>query len=252
LDCEANSDWPAPLVLRWEALPLYAVRAPSRARGPSGGFAGTPWLGMGEAGQPLDFSASIAELTMDIARRTPELRHIDVRRVLITFTQARHRGRHGLQARVTPLRFPKGHLLRTRRGVSYQVQRYFLGEHEFLYLLTFCLPRFLDQDFEDKLVTLFHELFHISPEFDGDLRRHEGRYHLHSSSKKAYDREMADYARAYLQTRPDPRLLAFLRLNFTQLRERHGQVLACMVPRPKLVPVPTPQAAAALRRPSDG
>ena len=30
---------------------------------------------------------------------------------------------------------------------------------------------FLDQTFEEKLVTVFHELYHISPAFDGDLRR---------------------------------------------------------------------------------
>ncbi len=51
-----------------------------------------------------------------------------------------------------------------------------------LYLVTFCLPRFLDQDFDDKFITLFHELYHISPRFEGDLRRHEGRCALHSHS----------------------------------------------------------------------
>src|SRR5206468_1851711 len=82
----------------------------------------------------------------------------------------------GLQARVTPLRFAHGALVRRRRGVSFQVQRYFVDGAEMLYLVTFCLPRFLDQTFDDKFITLFHELFHISPAFDGDLRRHGGRY----------------------------------------------------------------------------
>jgi hypothetical protein len=109
------------------------------------------------------------------------------------------------------------------------------------------LPRFLDQGFDDKLVTLFHELFHISPAFDGDLRRHQGRYSIHSHSQKRYDEQMAALARTYLATRPDPRVYGFLRLDFAQLQRRHGSVLGVMVPRPKVVPVVQASAAKVTR-----
>ena len=65
-----------------------------------------------------------------------------------------------------------------------------LDRREILYVMTFCLPRFLDQPFEEKLVTLFHELFHIGPAFDGDLRRYAGRYEVHTHSQKEYDGAM--------------------------------------------------------------
>ena len=32
-----------------------------------------------------------------------------------------------------------------------------VADREMLYLMTFCLPRFLNRPFEDKFVTLFHE-----------------------------------------------------------------------------------------------
>jgi hypothetical protein len=121
--------------------------------------------------------------------------------------------------------------------VTYQVQRYIVAGQEVLYLMTFCLPRFLNQSFDDKLVTLFHELYHISPRFDGDLRRHGGRYAVHTCSQRRYDLHMAHLARGYLATKPDPQLHAFLRLNFTQLRGRHGRVVGVAVPRPKLIPL---------------
>ncbi len=143
---------------------------------------------------------------------------------------------------MTPLRFPRGELRRRRRDATFQVQRYFLGDHEFLYLMTFCLPRFQDQDFDDKLITLFHELYHIGPEFDGDLRRHHGRYQLHTHSQRHYDKHMAGLAREYLATRPDPQLHDFLRLNFAQLEHLHGRVIGVVVPRPKMVPVLEPAA----------
>jgi len=53
---------------------------------------------------------------------------------------------------------------------------------------------------------------------------------------------MAALARAYLSTGPEPDLHAFLRLNFAQLRHRHGRVVGTVVPRPKLVPVPPDDA----------
>jgi hypothetical protein len=233
---------PQPLVYRWGGtqmpLPVRAVRPllPPDTH-PLPGLGSPPWHATGEPGQPFDFTSHIQRLCADIAGRCAELRHIDVSRLLFGITQARSTRVFGLQARVTPLRFPRGHLTRQRRGVTYQVQRYFLGATEFLYQVTFCLPRFLDQEFDDKFVTLFHELYHINPAFDGDLRRHEGRYCVHSHSQRDYDQRMAFLARDYLASRPDPALHAFLRLNFSQLVQRHGSVTGVVVPRPKMVPV---------------
>ena len=106
--------------------------------------------------------------------------------------------------------------------------------------MTFVLPRYLDQDFDQKLVTLFHELHHIGPVFDGDLRRHEGRYAYHSHCQRDYDKHMAEIAREYMQGKPDPNLFSFLRMNFTQLQSRYGSITGVVVPRPKIVPLIEP------------
>ncbi len=234
-----------PLILRWgesnQPLPWRAVRLPPRARRQTTGLEAPPWLSTGPAEQPFDFCGHVRALCADIIHHCPELRHIDVSRLLFAMTQARSGRRHGLQARVTPLRFRHGRLTRLRRGGGlYQVQRYFVAGREMLYLVTFCLPRFLDQDFDDKFITLFHELYHISPNFEGDLRRHDGRCALHTRSKRLYDAHMADLARAYLSNGTDRSLHAFLRLNFAQLQHRHGNVVGVVVPRPRLLPVPEP------------
>jgi hypothetical protein len=230
-----------PPILRWQEpdnpLPVRAVRVPAGSRVRHLNPQVPPWLATGLAGQPFDFCCHIRRLCEDIPRHCPELRHIDVSRLLFGWTQARSGEPHGLQARVTPLRFRGGELTRRRCGVCYQVQRYFVGDREMLYLVTFCLPRFLDQDFDDKFITLFHELYHISPDFEGDLRRLDGRYELHSHSKKAYDDHMAHLARAYLSNGADRHLHDFLRLNFAQLQHRHGSVVGVVVPRPRLLPV---------------
>ncbi|HJT75922.1 MAG TPA: putative metallopeptidase, partial [Gemmataceae bacterium] len=204
---------------------------------PMPGREAPPWLATGPQGQPFDFGGHVRRLCASVVRHTAELAHVDVGRVLFAVTQARSRRRHGLQARVTPLRCQGGSLMRRRGKTLYQVQRYFVEDREVLYLMTFCLPRFLDQDFDEKCITLFHELYHISPDFDGDLRRHGRRGAFHSHSKRDYDARMAELARAYLASGPDPALHDFLRLTFAQLEQRHGGVVGVMVPRPKLVPV---------------
>lgn len=230
-----------PPAFRWQQpgkpLPTHTVRVPRGSKPRALGLEAPPWLGTGDVEQPFDFCSQLRRLSTDITRRCEELRHIDVNKLLFGITQARSGARHGLQARVTPLRFRHGQTTRRRDGVLYQVQRYFVDGREMLYLVTFCLPRFLDQSFDDKFITLFHELFHISPAFEGDLRRHGGRCALHTRSQRAYDAQMAVLARAYLASGADPALHAFLRMDFAQLAHRHGSVVGVTVPRPRLLPI---------------
>lgn len=232
---------PHPTTYRWhradQPLPLHTVRVPADSRIRALGLEAPPWLETGPLDQPFDFCLHVRRLCADIARRSEDLRHVDAERLLIGITQARSGARHGLQARVTPLRFRHGQLTRKREGVRYRVQRYFVDDREMLYLVTFCLPRFLDQSFDDKFITLFHELYHISPAFEGDLRRLDGRCAIHSQSKRAYDAHMAILARAYLASGADPALHAFLRLDFAQLAYRHQSVIGVVVPRPRLLPI---------------
>lgn len=163
--------------------------------------------------------------------------------VAVTFAQARRRVLHGLQAKLTPLRFENGSLVTVRGRQRWTVRRMFHGETEILYILTFYLPRFQDQPVEEKLITIFHELFHISPRFDGDIRRLEGRYHVHSHSQKEYDREMGVLAQRYLKRQPDQRLWGFLRYRFDELQVEHGRVIGLRLPIPRLVPLPNSQTA---------
>jgi predicted metallopeptidase len=185
----------------------------------------------------LDLTAALHALIADAARRCPEFAHIDPTRLLVTVTAARNRSRFGLQARVTPMRFAGGASTRRYRGADYRVQRYLVNGVEVLYLVTFCVPRFLDQSSDEKLVTVFHELYHIGPRFDGDLRRHAGRCAYHTHSKKRYDARMAELVDRYLATHPDPAGLNWLGSRAGELAAHFNGVYGTVVPRPKMVPV---------------
>lgn len=188
---------------------------------------------------PLDFTGRIRRLCADVAARCPDLAHIDPPAVLFTFTTSRTRRSAGLLARVTPMRFREGAQTRRTRGVVYRAQQYYVDGREMLYLVTFCLPRFLDLSFEEKFITVFHELYHISPQFDGDLRRHGGRYEVHSKSKKDYDAHMAVLVERYLADHPNPGAFDYLRLGASDLWRLHGGITGVTVPRPKMIPLGT-------------
>jgi hypothetical protein len=170
--------------------------------------------------------------------RLPELAHIDLNRVAIAFRQTRKPVRHGLFASLTPMRFEAGELTGVRRGQRYAVQRLFAEDgREMLYILNVYLPRLMDIEFREKLITILHELWHISPQFDGDLRRHAGRCHVHSHSQVQYDAEMGRLVDRWLASDPPAEIYDFLRLSFRKLLARHGGIRGMRIPQPKLIPL---------------
>ena len=187
---------------------------------------------------PFDFTARMRLVCQDMTARLPELAHIDLARVAICFCQARKRVSHGMFASLTPLRFAGGAETTIRRGRRYAIQRLTDRQgREMLYLLSFYLPRFMDLDFREKLITIVHELWHIGPRLDGDIRRHEGRCYAHTGSQKQYDAAMDALAQRWLADGPPEELWGFLTASFDDLLARHGRIVGVKVRRPRLVPV---------------
>jgi hypothetical protein len=174
----------------------------------------------------------------DMVQRLDALGHIDLACVAITVTQARKNVAHGMQASLTPLRFKHGRETELRGNRCYRVERVLRPDgKEYLYLLTFFLPRFLDHPFEEKLTTVLHELWHISPRFDGDLRRHAGRCYAHGHSQRAYDAHAAALARKWLSLDPPLYVYAFLQSSFDDLQREYGSVIGQRVRAPRLLVV---------------
>jgi len=172
----------------------------------------------------------------DMVRRLPELSHIDLARVAIGFCQTRKSVSHGVYASLTPMRFAGGRSETIRRGRRWGLQRlYDPAGVEMLYILSFYLPRFLDLDFRRKLTTVLHELWHISPRFDGDVRRHHGRFWAHGASQKLYDVQVELLAERWWSLDPPPAVYEFLQNSFRSLVGRYGSVYGRKFPTPKLL-----------------
>ena len=186
----------------------------------------------------FDITRHVRHVARDMVERLPELAHIDLDAVAFAFCQARKPVRHGLFASLTPLRFASGATSGVRRGRQYGVQPVVDNAgREMLYILRVYLPRFMDLEFREKLITILHELWHISPQFDGDLRRHDGRCYIHSGSQAQYDAEMGVLADRWLDHQPPESIYGFLHYSFAELHALHGPVFGVKIPQPKLIPL---------------
>lgn len=196
-----------------------------------------------EQAEMFDFSEHMSRLIADISCRCDAFKHIDTERILVGISRSRNRKRHGLQAKLMPLKFKGG--LRTAEsgnGAYYEIPDLTHEGNEILYVIYFCLPRFQNLSFSAKMTTIFHELYHINPEFNGDIRRFPGRFYLHSHSEKEYDRIVEDLSKQYVNDPETAELTRFLRLDYDGLCRQYGQVGGLRVCVPEPVPLEPKQA----------
>jgi hypothetical protein len=98
----------------------------------------------------------------------------------------------------------------------------------------FLVPRFLNLPFREKLITLFHELYHISAEFNGDIRRFPGKNYAHGSSTKKYNAYMGKLVESYLGNLTDRSILSFLEGDMEEIRGRFKAIVARKMAAPRL------------------
>jgi predicted metallopeptidase len=186
----------------------------------------------------FDFTLHVRRLCRDLVDRVEALRHVEMEQVAVSFSQARKATTHGMYASLTPMRFVEGRRETVRRRRRWTVQRLCDAEgREMLYILNFYLPRFLNLASREKLTTVVHELWHVSPKFDGDVRRFPGRFFAHGASQAAYDAQVERLVDGYLASQPHALQGELLRCTFRQLTARHGRVHGRKIPAPKLIPV---------------
>lgn len=185
----------------------------------------------------VDLSARLDALCRQLCQTLPQLAHIDPDRLLFTLVRSRAQGLHGTYARIVPLRFAGGASeITRRRGRIEETYRMPPLNHlgrEIYYLISLLVPRFLRLSLEQKLTTLLHELYHISPACDGDIRRFNGRNFAHGHSRAAYNRLIGQLLDAFLATRPDPELLAAIDIDEAGWATQTYRLTGLTIPLPR-------------------
>ncbi len=120
--------------------------------------------------EPLNLTKDLELASQEIIARIPALEHIDLSRVLFTLFRSRPASRTYTYARCYPLSQKP-----LRRGArTYKLSPILMpGRKHARYILAFAWPRFWQLGPRERLETLVHELYHISPKFDGEARAFE-------------------------------------------------------------------------------
>lgn len=209
----------------------------------------------------FDYLQAVKDLCGNLCLSLRVFRSIKIDEVGFALAHAQNKdSRFGRWASMTPLRFEDGALAtRVTRPVKARLQgkviavgtseRYYKtprvlsrdGKTELKYILTIVQPRFHNLSVEEKIDTLIHELYHISADFNGDVRRFPGRNWQHGS-KARYNLICQSLRKEWLQSDPEPRYYEFLQWRFNELLERFGGIRGYTYPQIKLVEISREEA----------
>jgi len=186
----------------------------------------------------FNLTRALEDLVADIVCRVSEFSHIDPAKVLLCVSSTRGGGVHGTYAKIHPLRFSGGsrtrEVRRARKVFTCTMPTVTHRDTEMLYIIYFLVPRFLNLSMREKLITVFHELYHISPAFDGDIRRFSGRNFAHGVSRKRFNSLMEVFVDRYLQEKTSLDCFGFLEADMAALRVTFQTIVARRYPAPKL------------------
>jgi predicted metallopeptidase len=186
----------------------------------------------------LNLTLEMERLIAAIVRQVEEFNHIDPDRIMVCVSTTRGDGAYGIYAKIHPLRFENGSrttLVRRRRGTGlYEIPPITRQGMEILYLIYFLVPRFLNLPLREKLITVFHELYHVSPTFNGDIRRFPGKNFAHGSSRHKFNDLMAKLVGSFLNSKDNLKTVEFLEGDMAAIRSRHCVLVGRRMATPKL------------------
>lgn len=175
----------------------------------------------------------MALLVEDVVKTHPAFNHINSDNVLVAISHA-NGSRNGVVAKLRPMRFEGGSKTKTIRGIEYIAPEVNLNKNAILYIVYFHLPRFLNHgNYKNKLATVMHELYHISPLFNGDIRRFSGKNYAHGNSRGDYDGIINRYTDEYLNSTAKPELSLFLKYKYSELKRKYGAIYGDMIRIPR-------------------
>jgi predicted metallopeptidase len=142
----------------------------------------------------LNVTLAVKRLVRDMAARLPELSHVRAARVLVVAGEARRASR----ATIRPAHFKE---TGARAGAGAREKPLIrVKGRKILYVITLRPLWFVASTPRERIGTILHELYHVSPRFDGTL--HRGRRHSRLPLAR-YNRRVRTLLDRYLQLAPE-------------------------------------------------
>ena len=172
----------------------------------------------------INLSDTLTLLLHEMVSRTGEFRLFDVNRILLCCSTNRKTTGGGIYGKLLPMRFENGSEIVQHNSRYYTIPRLIVNDIEILYVMYFYMPRFFDLSAAEKVNVMFHELYHISPEFNGDIRRMGSVKKAHGHSKKSFEEKYIEYSRSFYEYVRNTPYQAFLSMKSDDLQQRFKKI----------------------------
>lgn len=188
--------------------------------------------------QKLNISNIISELIWHISSCFNSFSHIDRNRILVCIGTNRSQGRGGIYGKLVPLKFKDGSDMLKFRGKHYAMPSIIDNGIPLLYVLYFYTPKFFNLPAFEKIRIIFHELYHISPEFNGDIRRMGKVKQAHGSSRKRFDSNFEKDAGIFFKRISNTGYMDFLNMDSRSMQKEYRVYARRMkIPRPVIIDI---------------
>ena len=160
----------------------------------------------------------------DMIRTTEEFRNFNINRILVCCASNRKDGRGAIYGKLLPMRFKDGSAVVKHRDKYYMIPKLKVNNVEIFYIIYFYFPKFFNLSAKDKVKVMFHELYHINPDFNGDIRRMGKVKSAHGHSRKSFEEKYIDYAESFLKNIKDKHYCNFLEMHSEDLKKYFSKI----------------------------
>ena len=183
----------------------------------------------------INLTDQLSEIIKIIVQNTTLFRHVDTGKVLVCVSSNKKNGRGGTYGKLLPLKFKDGESILKYKGKYYTIPRIINNGIPQLYIIYFYMPKFFDLNPYEKLRVIFHELYHINEEFNGDIRRMGELKKAHGFSSKRFNSLFQNELNIFHEYITTVQTAEFLKMDTASLEKEYHRIYCRRLKLPKPV-----------------
>lgn len=160
----------------------------------------------------------------NMIKTTNEFKSFDINKILICCASNRKDFKGATYGKLLPLRFKDGSEIIKHNGRFYTIPKVKINNIEILYIIYFYIPKFINLSAKDKVNVMFHELYHINPEFNGDIRRMGKFKSAHGHSRKSFEEKYIEFADTFFTGIKETPYYNFLQMNSEDIQNQFKKI----------------------------
>ena len=181
----------------------------------------------------IDITGILTRLIEEIINNTQIFGHFDINKIIVCTASNKKNSRGGTYGKLVPLKFENGADILKYKGKNYAMPKIIKNNIQQLYIIYFYIPKFFDLPHIEKLRVIFHELYHISPDFNGDIRRFGKKKISHGSSRDKFNSNFENELIEYYENNMGNRFSHFLKMDMDYIHKNFNNIYSIRMKLPK-------------------